>query len=134
MPIRPLALMLALAFAGAGAAPSPEPEPSPGKADVRGVVSGLSIYNPAAKVKTPYCGHMLVEGKKERDTAHASASVRILKSAGIFRWVGGKKVSADIKQIKDGCRVQCVFSGDVGKTDPVTASASEVVILSSPKE
>jgi hypothetical protein len=49
--------------------------------------------------------------------------------AKVYKWVNGKKTAATSADIKVGSKVQCVFTGPINTTNPIQASASEVIIL-----
>ena len=51
-----------------------------------------------------------------------------------YKWVGGKKKDAKFADVKEGCKVQCVFDGKVLTSYPVQAAATELIILEEPKK
>lgn len=131
MALKSLALFLfALALV---AADEPEPKKkkdvAPPKADVRGEVKSVTFLRAKDLV-----ANILVEGAKEKDTGHDKASVTLTNATKVYAWADGKKVEAKAADLKQGCRVQCVFTGPVAESYPVQARASEVVILAEPKK
>jgi beta-N-acetylhexosaminidase len=122
-------LFVALALV---AADKSEPEPkkvAPPKADVRGVVKRVTGLRGKGLV-----GNLLVEGAKEKDTQYDKASVTLTSETKIYRWKDGKKAEAKFGDVKEGCKVQCVFTGPVAESYPVQAKASEVIILEDAKK
>jgi beta-N-acetylhexosaminidase len=114
------------------AADKAEPEPkkvAPPKADVRGEVKKVTGLRAKDLV-----GNVLVEGSKEKDTQHDKASVTLTSKTKIYLWADGKKKDAKFTDVKEGSKVQCVFTGPVAESYPVQARASEVIILEEPKK
>lgn len=108
-------LVIAFAFAGCS---------SDSKSDeigIRGQISKITLGSDG-KVAS-----ILVEGKKEEDTAYDKASVRINEDTEIVSADSEKKLS--LKELKEGMKVEVVFKGPVAESYPVQASAKSVKIL-----
>lgn len=74
---------------------------------------------------------ILVEGRQEPDTSHDKASVRVSKTAKIYKMANGKKQRASGADLQKGQLVEVVFDGPVALSYPVQATAGEIVILES---
>jgi hypothetical protein len=125
-------LVAALAVAGLVCARADDPEPAkkaPPKASIRGKVSSLTVVKAKRLV-----GVMSVDGKKEKDTEHDRASVKLTPTTKFYKWVDGKKKDAKVADVKKGSVVQCNFVGPVAESYPVQATAGEVLILEEPKK
>ena len=124
--------VLALAVIGTVSADKTDPEPAkkaPPKADIRGKVSSVTALRAQGLV-----GAISVDGKKEKDTQYDKASVKLTSSTKFYKWVDGKKKDAKFSDVKEGSKVQCVFTGPVAESYPVQATASELIILEEPKK
>jgi hypothetical protein len=132
MSMLPKAVSLFVVALALVAADKTEPEPkkvAPPKADVRGEVT--KVVGLRAKDRV---GNVLVEGAKEKDTQYDKASVTLSSTTKFYKWVDGKKKDAKFADVKEGCKVQCVFTGPVAESYPVQATASELIILEEPKK
>jgi Protein of unknown function (DUF3221) len=130
MKLKALLLVAVLAAVVCARADDPEPaKKAPPKASIRGKVSSVT----AVKVKG-LVGRMSVDGKKEKDTEHDRASVKLTPTTKFYKWVDGKKKDAKFADVKKGSVVQCTFVGPVLESYPVQATAGEVLILEEPKK
>jgi hypothetical protein len=114
----------------APAAPPPETAPPPAagtdqavKVDIRGRV--VQAHRNAQG--EPPVGTIVVEGPVEADTRYARASILVDRSSKVFVGRGGKR--AAFAFIHSGDLVEVTFAGAVAESDPVKATAAEVVIL-----
>jgi hypothetical protein len=75
---------------------------------------------------------MLVEGKKEQDTAYDKASVTVNMTSAVFR--GKTPVTSEFafSEIKVGDTVEVVFDGPVSQSYPVMGVARTLRIMSEP--
>jgi hypothetical protein len=120
-------LLLAGLAVGVDSPDPKEPVKLP-KADVRGKVTQVTLTPGGLLV-----GTLRVDGKKEKDTSYESAFVTINVMTKIEKLVGGKTQAAKFEDIKTGSRVQAVFTGGVGRSDPVQGLAKSVLILEAAK-
>jgi hypothetical protein len=112
-----------IAYPPSGVRPQPL---NPGKADVRGILTKITPIE-----DRPFLGRLMIEGTKEEDTAHATASVLVVKPANVYFWKDGTKVEATFDDIKVGCKVQCVFAAHATASVPPSGRTAEVLILES---
>jgi beta-N-acetylhexosaminidase len=98
------------------------------KVDIRGVITNVRAAEAEAK-KQGTLGWIRVEGVKEKDTAYDKASVRITDKTRIEKLAGKEKKAAAFGELKQGVRVQAVFTGPVAESYPVQATAKEVLIV-----
>ena len=89
--------------------------------DIRGEITGIS-KSPDNKIVS-----ILVEGELEEDTSHDKASISIDKSTSIYSATGKDKIS--IEELKEGMKVEVVFTGPVRESYPVQADAKTIRII-----
>lgn len=99
----------------------PAPKLSQQSPDIRGVIQ--EIYTPGGSVSG-----LFVEGKKETDTTYDRAQVGIDEKTKIFKEQEDKYVNATISDLQLGQTVEILFTGPILTSDPVQASALEIVI------
>jgi hypothetical protein len=102
--------------------PTPAPEPM-AKVDIRGRV--LQAHRNAQG--DPPVGTILVEGPLTPDTRYTKASILINRESKLLVGRGGKRASFGF--IHSGDLVEVTFAGPVAESDPVKATAAEVIIL-----
>lgn len=91
------------------------------KIDIRGEITGIS------KSPNNEIVGILVEGELEEDTSHDKASISIDKSTSIYSATGKDKIS--IEELKEGMKVEVVFTGPVRESYPVQADAKTIRII-----
>lgn len=96
------------------------------KVDVRGAVGQVS---PSPANKAGVLGSILVEGVKEKTTRYDKAAVRITAKTTIEKVVGKKRQRATFADLKEGVRVEAIFTGPVAESYPVQATAKAILIL-----
>ncbi len=74
-----------------------------------------------------FLGTVLVE--KERKPAPDKISFAVTEKTSIFRTIGGFRVPASFKSLKNGQQVRVTFSGPVLTSYPAKARASEIEII-----
>ena len=119
-------LTLALLSCGGPSVPtavptSPIPTPSEKTPDIRGIVTEVFIHN-------QNLGGFFVEGKKEADTTYAKALVGITKDTQFFFKQGDTYAIATAADLQVGKVVEVLFTGPILTSDPVQATALEVII------
>jgi hypothetical protein len=107
--------------------PTPAPTKTPIKLatqnpHIRGQI--INIYISVGKVTG-----ILIEGKKEADTVYAKAIVGINNETHIYINTGGNFTDTDASHLEKGQTVEALFTGPIQTSDPVQASALEIVIL-----
>ena len=124
-----LSVLLAAVALLAADKKDPDPEPpkkTPPKADVRGKVKSFATFR---VVDGGQVARLRIEGKKEKDTKYAKASVIIMTTTKLYIWKGGKKVPAKIGDIDRDATVQCIFAGAVAGPNPQRVRLKELLIL-----
>jgi beta-N-acetylhexosaminidase len=124
------AILLALAVvlaAGAGLAAG-----DPAKVDIRGKVTKVMPADAEGK-KRGLVGVVMVEGTKDKDTGYDKASVKVTEKTSLKKRVGKDLKDAKFEDVKEGTKVEAVFTGPVLQSFPVQATAKEVVILEEAK-
>jgi hypothetical protein len=110
----------------ADAEPSPAPPRGEAAVDIRGKITRLMMPDPREDSLVRY---LHVAGNLEKDTRYDKANVRVPTEVRVFKIAEGKKVDAKYTELKQGQLVEIIFKGAVSKSQPVQASAAEIVIL-----
>jgi|GEM_PF-161130 len=92
------------------------------KVDIRGQITEI-LNNDGGIVG------ILVEGKVEQDTAYDKARVKIGKETKIYDGNTDKQLS--LNNLKEGLKVEVVFTGPVAESYPVQATARTIKIIAS---
>ena len=71
----------------------------------------------------------LVQGAKEADTVYAKAIVGINSETHIYFKTDGNFMDANSSLLEEGQTVEVLFTGPIQTSDPVQASAIEIIIL-----
>jgi beta-N-acetylhexosaminidase len=91
------------------------------KPDIRGEINKLNLND-----KNEVVG-IFVEGKIEEDTSHDKASIDFAKDIKIYYAENNTKAS--IKDLKEGMKVEVIFTGPVRESYPVQATAEIIRII-----
>jgi hypothetical protein len=126
-----IALNLVLLSCGRPSVPTamptlPIPKLSERSPDIRGIVMEVYIHN-------QNLGGFFVEGKKETDTTYAKALVGMTKDTQFFFKQEGFKQEgtyaiATAADLQVGKTVEVLFTGPILTSDPVQATALEIII------
>jgi hypothetical protein len=92
------------------------------KPHIRGQI--INIYMSDGKITG-----VLIEGNREADTVYDKAIVGINRETQIYINLDGNITDTDPSTLKKGQIVEALFSGPIQTSDPVQASAIEIVIL-----
>jgi beta-N-acetylhexosaminidase len=96
--------------------------------DIRGSISSLSRADGQSRERG-ILGTVLVEGVVEKDTKFDRASVTVKDETRIFERKGGSRRSVTFDDLRVGQKVGARFAGPVLESNPVQATAAEIVIL-----
>ena len=91
------------------------------KVDIRGEITKLTL-NDSSKIV-----NILVEGKIEEDTSYDKASVYVGEKTRIYRADTNKELT--ISDLKEGLKVEIVFTGPVRESYPVQVDAEIIKII-----
>jgi beta-N-acetylhexosaminidase len=91
------------------------------KLDIRGEITKLSLNDSSRIV------NILVEGKIEEDTSYDKASVYVGEKTKIYQADTNKELT--IGDLKEGLKVEIVFTGPVRESYPVQADAKIINII-----
>jgi hypothetical protein len=89
---------------------------------IRGQI--INVYTSGGKITG-----ILVEGGKETDTVYEKAIVGINSETHIYFNTDGNFMDADASLLEEGQTVEVLFTGPIQTSDPVQASAIEIIIL-----
>ena len=98
------------------------------KTDIRGPIAKITLPSKQAKQRG-ILAIVFVDGKRQADTAHDKAYVKITKKTMLRKVVKGKKVAAVLADLKKGMQVEIRFVGPVLESYPVQATAGTVMVL-----
>jgi beta-N-acetylhexosaminidase len=98
-----------------------------GQVDVRGTITHLRRAEGESQSKV--WGRILIEGVKEPDTQHDKASVAIRSETKLFIRRGKERQPAEFTALKEGQKVEAIFTGPVAESYPVQATAAEITII-----
>jgi hypothetical protein len=101
---------------------SQSPTLSTQKPSLRGTI--LNIYTSDNRITGFYA-----EGEKESDTTYDKARIILTDKAIIFEKINGEFMLTNREALKTGQKVEVRFDGPVEESDPIRATAGEVVIL-----
>jgi hypothetical protein len=99
-----------------------------GKVDVRGSITKLTVANDEAK-KKGLVGVLMVEGEKGNEVGYDKAAVKVTDKTTIKKLVGKERQDASFEDLKVATKVSAVFTGPVLQSNPVQATAKDIVIL-----
>jgi hypothetical protein len=99
--------------------------PSSADADIRGGLTGVTPAEDGGDV----AGSVLIDAGLQAETPYVRASVTVKKKTRIFLSRDGRYERVEFDALKVGMLVEARFTGVVEPTDPVRATASEIVIL-----
>ncbi len=107
--------------------PTPTPTRTPIQLEtknphIRGQI--INVYTSGGKITG-----ILVEGGKETDTVYDKAIVGINSETHIYFKTDGNFMDADSSLLEEGQTVEVLFTGPIQTSDPVQASAIEIIIL-----
>lgn len=91
------------------------------KIDIRGEITSVVISDDNKVVS------ILVEGELEEDTSYDKASISIDESTSIYLVAGKDKIS--VEELKEGMKVEAIFTGPVRESYPVQATAKIIRII-----
>ncbi|SCG82781.1 hypothetical protein DW1_1208 [Proteiniborus sp. DW1] len=91
------------------------------KIDIRGEITSVVISDDNKVVS------ILVEGELEEDTSYDKASISIDESTSIYLLTVKDKVSAE--ELKEGIKVDVIFTGPIRESYPVQATAKIIRII-----
>lgn len=89
--------------------------------DIRGEITAISKSTDNKIVS------ILVEGEQEEDTSYDKASISIDKNTIIYLDTGKDKIS--VEELKEGIKVEVIFTGPVRESYPVQADAKTIRII-----
>ncbi len=89
---------------------------------IRGQI--INVYTSGGKITG-----ILIEGDKEPDTVYDKAIVGINSETHIYINTDGNFMDADSSLLEEGQTVEVLFTGPIQTSDPVQASAIEIIIL-----
>jgi hypothetical protein len=92
------------------------------KPSLRGTV--INIYTSDNRINGFYA-----EGEKEPDTTYDKARIILTDKAIIFEKINGEFKLTNREALKTGHKVEVLFDGPIEESDPIRATAGEVVIL-----
>jgi hypothetical protein len=95
--------------------------------DVRGTITHLSRAEGASRGRI--LGRIMIEGVKEADTQHDKASVALTPETKLFIRRGKERQPAEFAALKEGQKVEAIFTCPVAESYPVQATAAEVTII-----
>jgi hypothetical protein len=72
---------------------------------------------------------LLVEGALDPDTKYEKAIVGIDRNTLVYRKQGNTFLKAEVKDLSINSQVEVLFTGPIRASDPVQATAEEVIIL-----
>lgn len=122
-----LCASLAIVAASWGAAAQQE------KVSARGTVTKVTPAADAAKDR----GILVIvriEGPRDKAVEHEKAVVKVTTKTKLEKMAGGKKVEAKVEDLKEGVKVESVFTGPVLESFPVQATAGSLLILEEAKK
>lgn len=100
------------------------------KVDIRGTIKKATPRKGDEKILAV----LLIEGAPDKDTSVDKASVKVTKATKLVR-VGAKdRRAATVEDLREGTRVEVIFTGPVLESYPVQATAGEVRILEGEKK
>ena len=103
--------------------PTPQtPTLSAQNPNIRGTI--INIYTSDNRINGFY-----VEGKKELDTTYDKARIIFTDMTAIFEKIDGELKLTNREALKTGQKVEVFFNGPIEESDPIRATAGEVVIL-----
>ena len=107
--------------------PTPTPTRTPIQLEtknphIRGQI--INVYTSGGKITG-----ILIEGVKETDTVYDKAIVGINSETHIYINSDGNFTNADSSLLEKGQTVEVLFTGPIQTSDPIQASAIEIVIL-----
>ena len=97
------------------------------KISIRGMPASVSPADDEGK-KAGILGTLLMEGRKDKDTEYDKAMVKVTKATKIFMMVGKDLKPATFDDLKPNVKMEIQFSGPVGESFPVQATAGKIVI------
>jgi hypothetical protein len=98
------------------------------KVDIRGNVTKITFATEEQKA-SGLLGVLFVEGKKQPNTEHAKAHVKIDRKTKIWVVSGDTLRPGLLADIKEGVGVEISFTGPVAESYPVQATAGRVKVF-----
>jgi beta-N-acetylhexosaminidase len=100
---------------------------SSSRINVRGAITRITRAGEEGRSKA--LARVLIEGVKEPDTQVDKAVVDVTAETRFFIKQSGESKPTELATLKEGQRVEALFTGPVRESYPVQATAAEITIL-----